>query len=146
MWNFMLISKMHTSVYLFCRFFELWPVLGRKRPDVGKSHFRPYDGNNSKGYFDLQVFWEYILIVGMDLSRFPWFETKKFCKMDLIKLFSPYFHTFSIEKRPRTEISLTTLFHPYPDHKNWHRTFLYHLDHDVKESRWLYELHIKVSR
>ena len=69
---------------------------------------------NSTGYFDLQVFWEYILIVRMYLSRFPWFKTKIFRKMDLIKLFSPYFHTFSIGKRPRTEISLTTPVPPLP--------------------------------
>ena len=118
--NFMLISKMHTSVYLFCRFFELWPFLGQKRPVLGKTGIFGLlmaITQNLTGYFDLQVFWEYILIVRMDLSRFPWFKTKIFCKMDLIKRFSPYFHTFSIGKRPRTEISLTTPVPPLP--RSW---------------------------
>ena len=53
--NFMLISKMHTFVYLFCRFFELWPVLGRKRPVLGKTGIFGLlmaITQNPTGYFD----------------------------------------------------------------------------------------------
>ena len=100
--NFMLISKMHTFVFLFCRFFELWPVLGRKRPVLGKTGiFGLWMAitQNPTEYLDLQVFREYILIVRMDLSQFPWFKAKILCKMALIQLIPSYFHTFSIGKR-----------------------------------------------
>ena len=51
--NFMLISKMYAFVFLSCRFFELWPSKGRKRPVLGKTGlFWPKTYHNSKNLQD----------------------------------------------------------------------------------------------